>query len=100
MDISNKGGVKFIFWTVIYKHMVNKIRVAFAPKEDYYNNYITFLKGEYKKDNDECPRYPARETFDDDTREELKTENPDRVIEGLEKIDGETVPVWYFYDKS
>lgn len=80
--------------------MKKKLRVAFAPKEDYYQNWLEFLNEEYKKDKTACPRYPSRETFDEDTREELKSEYPNQVIEGVEKLCCETVPVWYFYDEN
>ena len=76
-----------------------KTRMEFAPKDQYYDNFITYLKQEFKKDKTACPRYPSRESFDEDTRKELKEEYPDKVIEGMEKIDGETIAVWYFYDE-
>ena len=72
-------------------------KASFSPKDAFYDNHISTLKESYKNNKNIVPIYPSRESFDEGIRKALKEKNPNEVIEGVEKIGGETVPVWYFY---
>ena len=72
------------------------------PKDEYFEDYITDPEtlDLYCENclNDPKSLKKIRRDFEKNTRTFLKEDYPDKIIEGIEFLEGEIVQCWYEYE--
>ena len=69
---------------------MNNTITSRRSKKQHYQEYVD----DWKSKGD----YPAtRKSFDNYIRRWLRKAYPNQIIEGIEKIRGKNIDVWYFY---